>query len=172
MPRTSEAAPVIAEQAAHLTVFQRTANYSVPARNIPLTDEARAAFKLLANPFDGEVQSASEMFITPEIRYVREACKQTALNARFLALVAVGLAIWFLPIPAGIDHKAWHLFAIFVATILGLTTAGPAWCDLGLNMTTGVTALSREIYGLHMLILWVCVVIAVGVYAAMIYSIV
>ena len=39
---------------------------------------------------------------------------------RFLALVAVGLAIWFLPIPAGIDHKAWHLFAIFVATILGL----------------------------------------------------
>ena len=31
-----QAAPVIAEQAAHLTVFQRTANYSVPARNAPL----------------------------------------------------------------------------------------------------------------------------------------
>lgn len=56
--------------------------------------------------------------------------------------------------------------------LFGLTMAGPAWCDLGLNMTTGVTALSREIYGLHMLILWVCVVIAVGVYAAMIYAIV
>jgi cation diffusion facilitator CzcD-associated flavoprotein CzcO len=36
-----QAAPVIAEQAAHLTVFQRTANYSVPARNGPLTDEVR-----------------------------------------------------------------------------------------------------------------------------------
>ncbi|HZB94906.1 MAG TPA: NAD(P)/FAD-dependent oxidoreductase [Herpetosiphonaceae bacterium] len=34
-----QAAPVIAEQAAHLTVFQRTANYSVPARNMPLTAE-------------------------------------------------------------------------------------------------------------------------------------
>ncbi|MBS0558502.1 MAG: NAD(P)/FAD-dependent oxidoreductase [Proteobacteria bacterium] len=34
-----QAAPVIAEQAAHLTVFQRTANYSVPARNAPLTRE-------------------------------------------------------------------------------------------------------------------------------------
>jgi cation diffusion facilitator CzcD-associated flavoprotein CzcO len=34
-----QAAPVIAETAAHLTVFQRTANYSVPARNAPLTDE-------------------------------------------------------------------------------------------------------------------------------------
>jgi hypothetical protein len=34
-----QAAPVIAESAAHLTVFQRTANYSVPARNAPLTPE-------------------------------------------------------------------------------------------------------------------------------------
>ena len=31
-----QAAPVIAAQAKHLTVFQRTANYSVPARNVPL----------------------------------------------------------------------------------------------------------------------------------------
>jgi cation diffusion facilitator CzcD-associated flavoprotein CzcO len=36
-----QAAPVIAETAAHLTVFQRTANYSVPARNGPLTEEFR-----------------------------------------------------------------------------------------------------------------------------------
>jgi cation diffusion facilitator CzcD-associated flavoprotein CzcO len=34
-----QAAPVIAETAEHLTVFQRTANYSVPARNGPLTRE-------------------------------------------------------------------------------------------------------------------------------------
>ncbi len=34
-----QAAPVIAESASHLTVFQRTANYSIPARNAPLTDE-------------------------------------------------------------------------------------------------------------------------------------
>ncbi|MGD9615313.1 MAG: flavin-containing monooxygenase [Alphaproteobacteria bacterium] len=33
-----QAAPVIAETAAHLTVFQRTANYSIPARNAPLSD--------------------------------------------------------------------------------------------------------------------------------------
>ncbi len=34
-----QAAPVIADTARHLTVFQRTANYSVPARNAPLTPE-------------------------------------------------------------------------------------------------------------------------------------
>lgn len=40
-----QAAPVIAQDAAHLTVFQRTANYSVPARNMPLTDAMRRKHK-------------------------------------------------------------------------------------------------------------------------------
>ncbi len=40
-----QAAPVIAQTAAHLTVFQRTANYSVPARNAPLTDDFRRYVK-------------------------------------------------------------------------------------------------------------------------------
>ena len=44
-----QAAPVIAETAKHLTVFQRTANYSVPARNHPLNDEQRQAHKQNAN---------------------------------------------------------------------------------------------------------------------------
>jgi len=37
-----QAIPVIAREAKHLTVFQRTPNYSIPARNRPLTDEERA----------------------------------------------------------------------------------------------------------------------------------
>ena len=37
-----QAAPVIAAAARHLTVFQRTANYSVPAQNKPLTDDFKA----------------------------------------------------------------------------------------------------------------------------------
>ena len=40
-----QAAPVIAETAAHLTVFQRTANYSVPARNAPLTPDFKRYIK-------------------------------------------------------------------------------------------------------------------------------
>lgn len=32
----------------------------------------------------------------------------------------VGLAIWFIPIPEGVTPEAWHLFAIFVSTILGI----------------------------------------------------
>src|SRR4029077_8036641 len=37
--------PVIAEQAKHLTVFQRTPNFSIPAHNAPLTAEERDAFR-------------------------------------------------------------------------------------------------------------------------------
>jgi cyclohexanone monooxygenase len=40
-----QAVPVIAEQAKHLTVFQRTPNYSIPARNATLTEQERQKFR-------------------------------------------------------------------------------------------------------------------------------
>jgi len=47
--------------------------------------------------------------------------------------------------------------------------AAPRW---QLNMPYGVTPISRETYDLHMLILWICVVIGVIVFGAMIYALV
>jgi cyclohexanone monooxygenase len=40
-----QSVPVIAGQASHLTVFQRTANFSIPARNAALTEQEREAFR-------------------------------------------------------------------------------------------------------------------------------
>jgi cyclohexanone monooxygenase len=40
-----QSVPVIAEQAKHLTVFQRTPNYSIPARNAELTEQERRKFR-------------------------------------------------------------------------------------------------------------------------------
>jgi cyclohexanone monooxygenase len=40
-----QSVPVIAGQARHLTVFQRTPNFSIPARNATLTAEEREAFR-------------------------------------------------------------------------------------------------------------------------------
>ncbi len=60
-------------------------------------------------------------------------------------------------------------FAAGMALLFGSSPAMAAWSDL--NLRVGVTELSREIYGLHMLILWICVAIAVAVFAVMIYSI-
>jgi len=50
--------------------------------------------------------------------------------------------------------------------------SAPAISDFELNMPVGVTTSSRDIYVLHMQILIVCAVIAVGVYTAMIVAIV
>jgi cytochrome c oxidase subunit II len=64
-----------------------------------------------------------------------------------------------------------------VVSLLGLSIAAlqPAHAESGwslLNMTPGVTEISRKIYGLHMEIFWICVAIAVIVFGAMIYSII
>jgi cytochrome c oxidase subunit 2 len=48
--------------------------------------------------------------------------------------------------------------------------AGVAHAEWGLNMTEGVTILSKKIYSLHMLIMWICVILAVVVFGVMIYS--
>jgi cytochrome c oxidase subunit 2 len=42
--------------------------------------------------------------------------------------------------------------------------------EYGLNLPRGVTPISQEAYDLHMLIFWVCVVIAIVVFGAMFYS--
>jgi cytochrome c oxidase subunit II len=49
---------------------------------------------------------------------------------------------------------------------------GAALAAWELNMPVGVTELSRDIHGLHMLIFWICVIIAVAVFGMMIFSIV
>lgn len=52
-----------------------------------LSMAARKAFSLFNNPFDGEVSSEAEMFLSGEIRFIREACWQTAVNGAFVAVM-------------------------------------------------------------------------------------
>jgi anion transporter len=44
-------------------------------------------------------------------------------NLKTLAVsIAVGAAIWVLPVPAGVTKNAWQLLAIFLATVVGIIT--------------------------------------------------
>ncbi len=52
-----QAIPVIAAQAKHLTVFQRTANYSIPARNAPLTEDFKRYAKEHVDEIHGIMNS-------------------------------------------------------------------------------------------------------------------
>ena len=60
------------------------------------------------------------------------------------------------------------LFKILTLSLLAVP--GLAFAEYGLNLPEGVTPISRDIYGLHMTIFWVCVGIAVLVFGVMIYS--
>ena len=57
----------------------------------------------------------------------------------------------------------------FITSALLINTANAGWLDL--NMPEGVTDISQEVFDLHMLILWICVVIGVIVFGAMFWSI-
>ncbi|GBF30898.1 cytochrome c oxidase subunit 2 [bacterium MnTg04] len=60
-----------------------------------------------------------------------------------------------------------------ITTLLALMTIAPAAvADMVLNLRRGVTDISQTVYELHMLILWVCVVIAIVVFGVMIVSII
>jgi len=61
------------------------------------------------------------------------------------------------------------LAAVIAATWLLL--AAPALTGNEINMPRGVTSLSANHYDLHMIVLWVCVVIGIGVFTAMFTSI-
>jgi cytochrome c oxidase subunit 2 len=63
--------------------------------------------------------------------------------------------------------NARQLLAGFVLAVLAVP-AEAAWT---LNMTEGVTSTSREAYNLHMLTLWICTIVSIGVFGAMIYAI-
>ena len=61
------------------------------------------------------------------------------VNIKKMAITfAFALIIWFIPVPQGVTDNAWHLFAIFAATILGIILkAAPmgTMCMLAIGFT-------------------------------------
>jgi cytochrome c oxidase subunit 2 len=56
--------------------------------------------------------------------------------------------------------------------VLSILFISAAHAELQLNMTRGVTPISRDLFDLHMLVLWICVVIGVIVFGVMAWSII
>ncbi len=65
------------------------------------------------------------------------------INIKNIAVTfAIALAIWFIPVPDGVTPEAWHLFAIFVATILGIILKAAPMGTMCM-MAIGFTALTQ-----------------------------
>jgi len=56
--------------------------------------------------------------------------------------------------------------------LLGSLLSSSVWADMSLNLTKGVTEVSRDVYDLHMLVLYICTAIGVVVFGAMFWSMV
>ena len=62
--------------------------------------------------------------------------------------------------------------SVALASIVSMLMVSSVQAEYALNMTKGVTPISREIYGLHMIVFWICVGIGVVVFGAMAWSII
>ncbi|EGK9712919.1 AAA family ATPase [Salmonella enterica] len=79
----------VRQQATALTQVQPTTETedNMLLKKQTLSQKARKAFNLFRNPFDDTaIQSADDVFTTPDIRYVREAMYQTATHGGMLAI--------------------------------------------------------------------------------------
>jgi cyclohexanone monooxygenase len=126
-----QAIPIIAEQATHLTVFQRNANYSIPAWNAPLDAEAirhwkagypalrqKARVSPVGDVFDPPAMSALE--VTPEERQRRFEAGWKQGSFGFLSTFNDLLT----------NQAASDLAAAFVCEKIRATVKDPAVADL------------------------------------------
>ena len=67
-------------------------------------------------------------------------------------------------------HFLSKLKTSIVYAALLLVSASACAKQSQFNLTPGVTPVSRDIYDLHMTIFWICVVIGIGVFGVMFYS--
>ena len=75
---------------------------------------------------------------------------------------AVGAIIWFIPVPAGLKPQAWHLFAVFVATIIGfilqpMPIGGVALTAIGLTGLFGILKPAEILTGFSATVMWLIV---------------
>ncbi|MBD3375142.1 DASS family sodium-coupled anion symporter [candidate division KSB1 bacterium] len=77
--------------------------------------------------------------------------------------VLVGVILWFLPHPQGIEADAWHLLAIFVATIVGiilkpLPMGAVAMLGITLTVTLGIVTINQGLSAFGNRVIWLIVI--------------
>ena len=90
----------------------------------------------------------------------------TDRNTRLVLLavtVLVGAIVWFIPVPGGLEDEAWHLLAIFIATIVGIVLKPlpmGAMAILGLAATalTGTLTINEALSGFGNRVMWLIVI--------------
>jgi DASS family divalent anion:Na+ symporter len=85
-----------------------------------------------------------------------------SIGIRLGVALFVGVVIWFLPTPEAVTAEAWHLFAIFVATIVAiilepLPMGAVAICGLAAVTLTHTLDLNEALSGFGHTVIWLVV---------------
>jgi divalent anion:Na+ symporter, DASS family len=80
-----------------------------------------------------------------------------------LAVVALAILIWFVPSPVGVEPRAWHLLAIFIATIVGIILkpfpmGAIAMIGIAATAVTGTLKIDQALSGFGNGTIWLIVV--------------
>lgn len=80
-----------------------------------------------------------------------------------LTCLSIGLALWFAPVPSGLDSKTWHLFAIFVTTIIAIIAkpmpiGGLAILALACSTLTGTLTIQQALSSFSSKIVWLILI--------------
>ena len=89
------------------------------------------------------------------------AVRGARVRPLFLTLV-LGVIVWFVPPPEGVREDAWHLLAIFIATITGIVTKPlpmPAVALIGISATvlTRTLDIQQALSGFGYPVIWLIV---------------
>lgn len=109
------------------------ASMELRQRNIASAVSHRASAKrvVTASATPAPIVQAGDAAVAPKAEW--KGAKLKPLGYSVLA----GLIIWCIPAPVGVTVKAWHLFAVFVGTIVGIITNVRPPRDRSIEFTRG-----------------------------------
>ena len=98
-----------------------------------------------------------------EGRQNKHSAVDQAKWVRLVGTVLVGIVLWLTPPPEGVDIRAWHLLAIFVATIVGLVTrpfpmGAVAIFVIAVTSLTGTLTIEQSVSGFGQRVMWLIVI--------------
>ncbi len=85
------------------------------------------------------------------------------MYTKMVVTIIVGVIIWFIPIPLGVRPSAWHMLAIFIATIVGcilkpLPIGAVAIIGLTTSTLLGTTDINTSLSGFSESSIWLIVI--------------